>query len=97
MLGLGWAATPAGLKAMEELSKLEVERRAAGGRRYPAVPKGVASDEMCVPDPEYLVAAVDSDQCGCLSEPVWKCESDGNCGACDSGDGGEYAGGGGIL
>ncbi len=48
ILGLGWAATPAGLKAMEELGKLEEERRAAGGRRYPAVPKGVASDEMCV-------------------------------------------------
>ena len=27
VLGLGWAATPAGLKAMEELSKLEEERR----------------------------------------------------------------------
>lgn len=27
-LGLGWAATPAGLKAMEELSKLEDDRRA---------------------------------------------------------------------
>ena len=27
MLGLGWAATPAGLKAMEELGKLEDERR----------------------------------------------------------------------
>lgn len=31
ILGLGWAATPAGLKAMEELGKLEEERRAAGG------------------------------------------------------------------
>lgn len=39
VLGLGWAATPAGLKAMEELSALEKKRRA-----YPA---GVASDEMC--------------------------------------------------
>ncbi len=74
VLGLGWAATPAGLKAMEELGKLEEERRAAGGtfpgrqtgaasagegsrrlgvqnaggRRYPAAPKGAASDEMCV-------------------------------------------------
>lgn len=28
-LGLGWAATPAGLKAMEELEKLEEERREA--------------------------------------------------------------------
>ena len=27
ILGLGWAATPAGLKAMEELSDLEEERR----------------------------------------------------------------------
>ena len=27
ILGLGWAATPAGLKAMEELAKLEEERR----------------------------------------------------------------------
>ena len=26
LLGLGWAATPAGLKAMEELAKLEEER-----------------------------------------------------------------------
>jgi len=31
MLGLGWAATPAGLKAMEELEKLEDERRERGG------------------------------------------------------------------
>ncbi len=50
ILGLGWAATPAGLKAMEELKNLEEERRAAGGMsgHFPAVPKGVASDEMCV-------------------------------------------------
>lgn len=39
VLGLGWAATPAGLKAMEELAELEKKRRA-----YSA---GVASDEMC--------------------------------------------------
>lgn len=50
VLGLGWAATPAGLKAMEELKNLEEERRAAGGMsgHLPAVPKGMASDEMCV-------------------------------------------------
>lgn len=44
--------TQGGLKAMEELKNLEEERRAAGGmtggRYHPAVPKGVASDEMCV-------------------------------------------------
>ncbi|MBD5506620.1 MAG: nucleoside recognition protein [Lachnospiraceae bacterium] len=51
VLGLGWACTPAGLKAMEELAKLEAERgnpaylpeqqgiRGAGAR--------VASNEMC--------------------------------------------------
>ena len=27
VLGLGWACTPAGLKAMEELEKLEEDRR----------------------------------------------------------------------
>ena len=45
-LGLGWAATPAGLKAMEELEKLEDERRrkrAPGQMRS----KGIASNEMC--------------------------------------------------
>ncbi len=50
ILGLGWAATPAGLKAMEELKNLEEERRTAGGMsgHFPAVPKGTASNEMCV-------------------------------------------------
>jgi spore maturation protein A len=38
ILGLGWACTPAGLKAMEELAKLEKER---------GNPDGCASPEMC--------------------------------------------------
>ena len=38
MLGLGWAATPAGLQAMEELKKLQEER---------GVNTEIASDEMC--------------------------------------------------
>lgn len=53
IFGLGWAATPAGLKAMEALEELEDERRQGtavrlGGRslRLP-VPKGTASNEMC--------------------------------------------------
>lgn len=45
-LGLGWAATPAGLKAMEELRRLEDERR-AGRAAGPARKKGVAGSEMC--------------------------------------------------
>lgn len=45
-LGLGWAATPAGLKAMEELGKLEDDRR-AGKAPGPARRKGIAGNEMC--------------------------------------------------
>lgn len=46
ILGLGWACTPAGLKAMEELAKLEEERgnpayRGIGGKER------AASNEMC--------------------------------------------------
>lgn len=51
VFGLGWAATPAGLKAMEALKRLEEERRTGlqkGSRRVRAVPPGVANDEMCV-------------------------------------------------
>lgn len=52
VLGLGWACTPAGLKAMEELAKLEMQRgnpeyleegnegKSGGNRR--------ASNEMCI-------------------------------------------------
>ncbi|HJD34210.1 MAG TPA: nucleoside recognition protein [Candidatus Mediterraneibacter tabaqchaliae] len=45
-LGLGWAATPAGLRAMEELGGLEDDRR-AGRAPGPARKKGVAGNEMC--------------------------------------------------
>jgi len=61
VFGLGWAATPAGIRAVEELEKLEEERRegkignepdgtAGRGRKkrkVPAVAKGTASNEMC--------------------------------------------------
>jgi len=46
VFGLGWAATPAGLKAMKELGTLEDERR-AGRAPGPVRRKGVASNEMC--------------------------------------------------
>ena len=45
-LGLGWAATPAGLRAMEELGRLEDDRR-AGRAQGPVRKKGVAGNEMC--------------------------------------------------
>lgn len=46
ILGLGWAATPAGLQAMEALGELEEDRRKG---RAPGIPrkKGIASNEMC--------------------------------------------------
>lgn len=46
VLGLGWAATPAGLRAMEELGKLEEERR-NGRASGPVRAWGTASNEMC--------------------------------------------------
>ncbi|XCP85390.1 nucleoside recognition protein [Roseburia hominis] len=46
VLGLGWAATPAGLRAMDELGKLEEDRR-RGRLAGPVRKKGVASNEMC--------------------------------------------------
>ena len=47
VLGLGWAATPAGLKAMEELSELEAERGTPGYRKGEKGDR-VASREMCI-------------------------------------------------
>lgn len=46
ILGLGWAATPAGLQAMEALSELEEDRR---NGKAPGIvrKKGIASNEMC--------------------------------------------------
>ncbi len=46
ILGLGWAATPAGLQAMEALQQLEEERR-NNKVHMDAKPAGVASNEMC--------------------------------------------------
>lgn len=55
IFGLGWAATPAGLKAMEALEELEEERRKEAGKTTGgrikggrgAVQRGTASNEMC--------------------------------------------------
>lgn len=55
VLGLGWAATPAGLQAMEELEELEEERRKrdSGSR---SIRRGTASNEMCT----FLVVNISS-------------------------------------
>ena len=54
-LGLGWAATPAGLEAMEELQKLEEDRR-LGKAAGPVRKRGVASNEMCT----FLIVNISS-------------------------------------
>ena len=54
VLGLGWAATPAGLRAMDELGKLEEDRRS---HRLPGPvrPKGIANSGKChcLPEPVW--------------------------------------------
>lgn len=47
VLGLGWAATPAGIKAMEELATLEEERKTPGYTTGTEKVPRVASAEMC--------------------------------------------------
>lgn len=50
ILGLGWAATPAGLKAMESLKDLEETRRkeySQGKKIHKPVSEGTANNEMC--------------------------------------------------
>ena len=54
-LGLGWAATPAGLKAMEELGRLEDDRR-AGKAPGPVREQGTAGNEMCT----FLIVNISS-------------------------------------
>ncbi len=54
ILGLGWAATPAGLKAMEALAELEQKRLGKGTLSAKAT--AVASDEMCT----FLVLNISS-------------------------------------
>ena len=56
LLGLGWAATPAGLKAMEELKSLEDERRKCS--HFLARSPGTASNEMCT----FLIINISSIQ-----------------------------------
>lgn len=51
VLGLGWAATPAGLEAMKELSELEKER--SGSVSYGS---NTASNEMC----DFLILNISS-------------------------------------
>ena len=46
LLGLGWAATPAGLKAMQQLQELHIARLKAAGKNIQKY-SGNATKEMC--------------------------------------------------
>ena len=46
MLGLGWAATPAGLKAMQQLQELHIARLKAAGKNIQKYSRN-ATKEMC--------------------------------------------------
>lgn len=56
VLGLGWAATPAGLKAMEALEQLEQERKNPNYTDASKLSKRSASYEMCT----FLVINISS-------------------------------------
>ena len=84
VLGLGWAATPAGLKAMEDLAQLEEKRRQT---RYP----------KNVPDFKYFVPAADSGQHDRLSQPVRKRQPRRSGRSCGAGDTCQYVCGSGFL
>ena len=56
ILGLGWAATPAGLKAMEELQKINVEECKRKYKNDWRRRSGIATNEMCT----FLVLNISS-------------------------------------
>ena len=87
MLGLGMAATPAGLKAMQEMAK---DIRAAGDEARHLIHVHVSYFK-------YLVSAADSGDTDCLPERIWVKAAGGGAGTCAGGNGNFYAGGGGFL
>lgn len=67
MLGLGGAATPAGLEAMKALEQIEEERR-NGRRAGRKRPKGTASNEMCT----FLILNISSLQLIPVNMIAWR-------------------------
>ena len=65
ILGLGWACTPAGLKAMEELQKLNEEECRRTGK-----PPVTASNEMCT----FLIMNISSLQLIPVSIIAYRCQ-----------------------
>ena len=69
MLGLGSAATPAGLEAMRELEEISEGRR-LGKFSGKAVPRGTASNEMCT----FLILNISSLQLIPVNMIAWRSE-----------------------
>lgn len=67
MLGIGGAATPAGLEAMKALEQIEEERR-NGRRAGRKRPKGTASNEMCT----FLILNISSLQLIPVNMIAWR-------------------------
>ena len=75
-LGLGWGATPFGLKAMEKLAELEEERRQENGQeaginsrgKLRILPRGTASNEMCT----FLILNISSLQLIPVNMIAWR-------------------------
>lgn len=67
MLGIGGAATPAGLEAMKALEQIEEERR-NGRRAGRKRPKGTASNEMCT----FLILNISSLQLIPINMIAWR-------------------------
>ena len=67
MLGLGGAATPAGLEAMKALEQIEEERR-NGRRAGRKRPRGTASNEMCT----FLILNISSLQLIPVNMIAWR-------------------------
>ena len=89
VFGLGAAATPPGLLAMEQFEELEEERRK--NKNPAAVPKGTANREMCT----FLIffPAADTGQRDCIPQPVWQRASNGHCRTGTGGNGSKHGSG----
>ena len=100
IFGLGWAATPAGLEAMESLEEIRGEQAKGDGSAERCGKKKKRSQDKTSPgaawhcqrrdvyvsDHEYLIPAVDPGQYYRLQKPVWEREPGGNHRTCNTGD-----------
>ena len=97
-LGLGMAATPAGLKAMKDLEMLEEKRRRGKNcERQTCASRNRQPGNVYLPDYEYFLHSADSRHNDRLPEPVRKREPRRHHRPGHSGHGGKHRGGGDFL